>query len=148
MLKTNGILEAVIYVRDLKATQNFYGRILGLAVLSSSPRLVAFDAGRSSVLLAFKAGARREDMVDDDGFVPGHDGHGRLHFALSIAASDLDEWRNRLTAGGIAIASDYRRARGPVSLYFHDPDGHVVELATPGVWANGPAAPATRDVAG
>ena len=148
MLHTNGVLEAVIYVSDLQATAEFYGRVLNLAVLSSSPRLVAFDAGRGSVLLAFKAGSRREDMVDEDGLVPGHDGRGRLHFALSIARTDLEGWRNRLLAEGVAIASDYRRSRGPVSLYFRDPDGHVVELATPGIWANGPAAPATRDVAG
>ena len=148
MLETHGVLETVIYVHDLEATANFYERVLNLAVLSSSPRLVAFDAGNGSVLLAFKAGSRIEDIVDQDGLVPGHDGRGRLHFALSISASDLDGWRGRLIKEGVTIASDYRRARGPTSLYFHDPDGHVVELATPGVWANGPAAPATRDVAG
>ena len=26
--------------------------------------------------------------------------------------------------------------RGGTSLYFNDPDGNVVELATPGLWAN------------
>jgi catechol 2,3-dioxygenase-like lactoylglutathione lyase family enzyme len=26
-------------------------------------------------------------------------------------------------------------ARGGKSLYFRDPDGHLVELVTPGVWA-------------
>ena len=26
--------------------------------------------------------------------------------------------------------------RGGESLYFRDPDGHLVELATPGLWAN------------
>ncbi len=25
--------------------------------------------------------------------------------------------------------------RGGTSLYFHDPDGHLLELATPGVWS-------------
>ena len=68
--------------------------------------------------------------------IPGHDGKGRLHLALGIAAESLDEWRERLGRHGVAIISGTRWSRGGTSLYFHDPDGHVVELATPGLWAN------------
>ena len=35
---------------------------------------------------------------------------------------------------GIAIESRVTWERGGVSLYFRDPDGRSVELATPGLW--------------
>ena len=35
---------------------------------------------------------------------------------------------------GIAIISRVTWPLGGKSIYFHDPDGHVGELATPGTW--------------
>jgi catechol 2,3-dioxygenase-like lactoylglutathione lyase family enzyme len=37
---------------------------------------------------------------------------------------------------GIAIESRITWARGGTSLYFRDPDGHSLEVATPGLWPN------------
>ncbi len=129
-----GILETSLYARDVKQTASFYRDLFGFRTLVDSPRLVAFDIAGRSVLLIFQAGATESDSIDPRGTIPGHDGRGRLHFALSIPAADLDVWRARLADRGIAIAGEYRWPRGGVSLYFHDPDGAVVELATPGLW--------------
>jgi catechol 2,3-dioxygenase-like lactoylglutathione lyase family enzyme len=129
-----GLLETSLYARSLEATAGFYRDLFGFPTLVDTPRLVAFDVAGRSVLLVFQAGATEGDMVDARGLIPGHDGHGRLHFALSIAAADLDLWRTRLSERGIAIAGEYSWPRGGVSLYFHDADGAVVELATPGLW--------------
>jgi catechol 2,3-dioxygenase-like lactoylglutathione lyase family enzyme len=54
--------------------------------------------------------------------------------ALSIAAADLDAWRARLAECNVEIVGEYRWPRGGVSLYFRDPDGALIELATPGLW--------------
>jgi len=56
--------------------------------------------------------------------------------ALGIAAADYDVWRERLRARHIALESETRWDRGGRSLYFRDPDGHLVELVTPGIWPN------------
>ena len=148
MPATTGLLETAIYAKDLTLSAAFYERVLGLGAMLATPRLVAFDTGGGGVLLVFAKGASADDIVGPRGTIPGHDGRGKLHFALSIAAADLAAWRGRLASEGVAIIGEYNWPLGGASLYFHDPDGHVVELATPGVWANGPAAPATRDVAG
>jgi catechol 2,3-dioxygenase-like lactoylglutathione lyase family enzyme len=129
-----GLLETSLYARSLGETAAFYRDLFGLRTLVDSPRLVAFDVAKRSVLLVFQAGATEGDTVDPRGTIPGHDGRGRQHFAFAIAMADLDAWRARLSERGVAIVGEYRWPRGGVSLYFHDPDGAVVELATPGLW--------------
>jgi catechol 2,3-dioxygenase-like lactoylglutathione lyase family enzyme len=129
-----GLLETSLYARDLSVTAAFYRDLLGLRTLVDSPRLVAFEIAGRSVLLVFQAGATEADTIDARGTIPGHDGRGLLHFAVSIQAADLELWRERLSQRGIAIVGEYSWPRGGVSLYFHDPDGAVVELATPGLW--------------
>lgn len=129
-----GLLETSLYARDLKRTAKFYRELFDLKPLVDTPRLVAFEIPGPSVLLVFQAGATESDIIDGRGAIPGHDGVGRLHLALSIAAADLDAWRERLHECNVEVAGEYCWPRGGVSLYFRDPDGALVELATPGLW--------------
>jgi catechol 2,3-dioxygenase-like lactoylglutathione lyase family enzyme len=129
-----GLLETSLYARDLKRTASFYRDLLGLKALVDSPRLMAFEIARRSVLLVFQAGETEQDVVDPAGTIPGHDGRGRLHVAFSISADDLAAWRQRFAERGVDIVGEYRWPRGGVSLYARDPDGALVELATPGLW--------------
>jgi catechol 2,3-dioxygenase-like lactoylglutathione lyase family enzyme len=48
---------------------------------------------------------------------------------------DLDAWKKRLRANNVEIESEVTWSRGGRSIYFRDPDGHSVELATSGVWS-------------
>jgi len=130
------LVESSLYAKDLAVTSRFYAEVLGLQAMLTTPRLVAFDAGNRSVLLLFQEGATAEDLPTDEGLIPGHDGKGRLHLALGVRPAALSEWRERLEQHGVAIISETHWRRGGTSLYFHDPDGHVVELATPGLWPN------------
>ena len=129
-----GVLETSLYARDLKRTAAFYRGLFGFKALVDSPRLAAFEIAQRSVLLVFQAGATEQDVVDPGGTIPGHDGRGRLHLAFSIRADDLDAWRERLAERGVDIVGEYRWPRGGTSLYMRDPDGALVELATPGLW--------------
>src|ERR1700733_12145012 len=102
------LLETSLYARDLQRTAAFYRDVFGLKALVDSPRLVAFEIAKRSVLLVFQAGATEQDVVDARGAIPGHDGRGRLHLALSISADDIDAWRKRLAERGVEIAGEYR----------------------------------------
>jgi catechol 2,3-dioxygenase-like lactoylglutathione lyase family enzyme len=130
----DGLLETSLYARDLKRTAAFYRDLFRLSALVDSPRLVAFDVAARSVLLVFQAGSTEDDVVDARGTIPGHDGGGRPHLALSIASEDLDAWRKRLVERGVEVVGEYRWPRGGTSLYIRDPDDALVELATPGLW--------------
>ena len=43
--------------------------------------------------------------------------------------------RSGSRANNIAIEGRTTWKRGGESIYFRDPDGHLLELATPGLWA-------------
>lgn len=131
-----GLLETALYVADLDRAADFYEGVLGLKVMSRAPRLVALDAGRQGVLLLFRQGATAEDVALPGGTIPGHHGSGRLHMAFAVPADALDSWRRHLDQRGVRVRSEMAWQRGGHSLYFDDPDGHVVELATPGLWPN------------
>jgi catechol 2,3-dioxygenase-like lactoylglutathione lyase family enzyme len=99
-------------------------------------RLVAFDAGGGTVLLLFQRGGTAAPVVTPDGTIPPHDGSGTTHVAFGIDAADLEWWEARLATLDLAIESRVSWPRGGRSLYFRDPDGHSIELVTPGTWAN------------
>ncbi|HTK29970.1 MAG TPA: VOC family protein [Vicinamibacterales bacterium] len=130
------VLETALDCGDLQACVSFYQRLLELPVMLETDRVVALDAGGGSVLLLFPRGGATEPFHSPGGVVPGHDSNGPGHLAFAIDASDVDRWETRLADLGIPIESRVRWERGGLSLYFRDPDGRSVELATPGIWAN------------
>jgi catechol 2,3-dioxygenase-like lactoylglutathione lyase family enzyme/uncharacterized damage-inducible protein DinB len=129
------MLETALYVDDLDGAVAFYRDVLALRVLNASDRLVSMDAGQATVLLLFRRGATVSGLNFPCGWIPPHDGQGPVHLAFAIAAEALEPWVRRLEERGIAIESRVRWERGGQSIYFRDPAGHSVELATPGTWA-------------
>jgi catechol 2,3-dioxygenase-like lactoylglutathione lyase family enzyme len=131
----NGVLETALYVDDLERAARFYEDVLGLAGLTSDSRFRAYDVGGRSVLLLFRRGATLETVRLPGGTIPPHDGHGPLHIAFAVGAGDLAAWERRLDEGEIPIEGRTVWPRGGESLYVRDPDGHLLEFATPGLWA-------------
>jgi len=127
--KMNGLLESALYVNDVSRSARFYEEIFGFPVIADfGERGCAVHAGPQQVLLLFKKGASR-DMTTP------HDGDGELHLAFAIPASELIAWESWLAAKAIAVEDKRQWDLGGWSLYFRDPDRHLVELATPGVWS-------------
>ena len=79
-------------------------------------------------------GATLETVHMPGGTIPPHDGHGPLHMAFTVEADALADWEARLTRHGIPVEGRTKWTRGGESIYFRDPDGHLLELATPGLW--------------
>lgn len=134
MPEVTGVLETALYVEDLPRAARFYEEIFGLRKLAGDERFCAYGVAERQVLLLFKRGASLQRISEPGGAIPPHDGSGQLHFAFSVAVSELDTWEKWLEAKGIAVESRVRWPRGGRSMYFRDPDQHLVELATPGIW--------------
>ncbi len=133
----SGVVETALYVDDLVRAVAFYRDVLGLRPMEGDPeRFQAFDAGGRQVLLLFRRGGTREPMPGPGGTIPPHDGCGQNHVGFAIPADAYEAWRVRLQGLGITIESETRWERGGRSLYFRDPDGHLLELITPGIWEN------------
>jgi len=128
------VLETALYVTDMARAVAFYSDVLGLRPMGGSDRLTPMDAGEGTVLLLFLRGASAEGIHFPDGWIPPHDGAGPVHMAFAIDSAEFDAWQARLTEHGVAVEVVNRWERGGRSAYFRDPDGHSIELATPGVW--------------
>lgn len=127
--KTDGILESSLYVSDLARSTRFYQEIFGFRIIVDfGERGCAIEAGPKQVLLLFKKGASRAIQSP-------HDGDGELHIAFAIPAAELDEWEEWLQTKKIPVEEKRQWELGGWSLYFRDPDRHLVEVATPGVWS-------------
>lgn len=134
----NGVVESILYSDDLAGAIAFYRDVLGLKPMNGDgERFQSFDTGAQRVLLLFKRGGTLEPQpVASGGMIPPHDGQGPHHIAFAINRVDYEAWTSRLQYRGITIESEATWERGGRSLYFRDPDNHLVELVTPGIWPN------------
>ena len=143
MSSVSRLLETALYVENLERSARFYQQVLGLGAIDGtaaeketwSRALCPLGLPGGQVLLLFRKGATTATAVLPGGTIPPHDGAGRLHLAFAISAAELGEWRERLRSHGVPIEGEMNWPRGGTSLYFRDPDGHLVELATPGLWS-------------
>ncbi len=131
MSKLSGLLETSLYVDDLERSAKFYQSLFDLPVLVSIPRMVALAVPGAQVLLLFK---KKGSLSGAPG--GSHDGDGQLHMAFAIPKEEFDAWDARLQEHGVTISERVTWELGGRSIYFRDPDGHLIELATPGTWAN------------
>jgi catechol 2,3-dioxygenase-like lactoylglutathione lyase family enzyme len=134
MPKLSRVLETALYVADLDKAATFYGEVMGLPCIHADHRMCAYDVGGNSVLLLFPQGGSLQPIKTPGGSIPPHDGSGPMHVAFSIVADELEAWQDHLQAVGVSLQGRTEWPRGGVSLYFRDPDDHLLEIATPGLW--------------
>jgi catechol 2,3-dioxygenase-like lactoylglutathione lyase family enzyme len=130
----SAILETCLDVTDLARSRDFYAGLFGYPIMKSDDRFCAFSVAERQVLILFRRGSDPQGTTLSFGFIPAHGGSGAGHLGFGIPAGSLPAWQSRLAEQGVPIESSFTWPTGGTSLYFRDPDGHLLELLTPGVW--------------
>lgn len=134
--RVSGILETSLYVNDLDVSRRFYEAVFGFGTIFQDERMCAMEVPGEQILLLFRHGMTDTPAPGPDGFIPPHHGKGALHLAFAIPLRELAAWEEHLQRHEVAIESRLAWPAGGTSVYFRDPDGHSLEVATPGLWPN------------
>lgn len=132
-LSTRGFHHITMVSTDALRTLAFYRELLGIGLVKKTVNFddpgtyhlyFGDDGGRPGTILTFFewTGARR-----------GHWGVGGIHhLALGVATPEAQlKWKRRLTDAGVRVSGPVDRGYFK-SIYFADPDGQVLEIATRG----------------
>ena len=134
--RVSRLLESSLYVADLQHSERFYARVFGFETFLRDHRMVGMGVPGEAVLLLFKRGGSVQPSPTPGGVIPAHDGQGRQHLCFAIPKAELGAWERHLATLAISIESRVVQTHSGISLYFRDPDGHSLEVATPGLWPN------------
>jgi catechol 2,3-dioxygenase-like lactoylglutathione lyase family enzyme len=133
----SGILETALYVDNLDAAERFYGEVLGLTKIFAVPgRQLVFQCQESILLIFNPQHTERERIIINGGAIPLHGAHGAGHMAFRVARSEFETWRQHFRAAGVVVESELTWPNGAHSIYFRDPAGNSLELATPDMWTS------------
>jgi catechol 2,3-dioxygenase-like lactoylglutathione lyase family enzyme len=132
------VLETVLYAKDLDAIEAFYAQVLGLEPFGKVPGRHVFYRLKDQMLLIFNPDATRVAPPANALPVPPHGAAGEGHVCFAATAHEIDGWKARLAAQGVAIEADFEWPAGGRSIYFRDPAGNCLEFAEPKIWGLSP----------
>lgn len=130
-----GVLETSVYATDLDAAERFYAGVLGLEVYArEAGRHVFFRCGGGMFLVFHPQATAKGSRLPDGSWITPHGAEGPSHMAFRVREAEFEQWCGRLREAGVAIESEIRWPNGGLSLYFRDPAGNSIELATARLW--------------
>ena len=129
MKQIKKIKETCLYVSDLDRSVDFYHHKMGFGLISHKENRHAFFRVGTDVLLCFLPEITRYDQQ-----LPPHFAHGDQHLAFEVAPEDYELSKQKLISLGIEVIHEQNWRENVYSFYFRDPDAHVLEIVTEGLW--------------
>ena len=131
----HGILETVLYARDLGAVEDFYRRALGLEPFAKAEGRQVFYRVGDQMLIIFNPLVTSKPPAEDAELpVPPHGADGEGHVCFRASAAEITAWRKHLERLKIHIEADFEWPDGGRSIYFRDPAGNCLEFAEARIW--------------
>lgn len=135
MLLEHGLHHITAIGSDIQRTQEFFGGLLGMRLVK---RTNNFDDPKSFHWYWGVGDGKPGTLVSYFERTPDREkpvvmGAGQTHhFALAVADDETQlEWRDRLVSEGVPVTPVMDRVYFK-SIYMHDPDGNIIEIATVG----------------
>lgn len=129
-MRLRQVLETCLCVDDLGKAELFYRDVLGLELYDRQEgRHVFFRCGQQMFLLFDPRASSQADAK-----VPPHGTSGPGHVCFAAREDELPLWQSQLESRGIGIEAIVEWPEGGRSLYFRDPAGNCLEIATPRIW--------------
>ncbi len=117
----------VLFVEDFERLVSFYADKVGLPVRLRAEGYVEFAI--EGAKFALLARSRVSQLTGDTH--AGRPAPGAHEGAVTILVEDVDRVYRELSARGVPFLGDpHNRAWGQRSVLFHDPEGHLIEIAT------------------
>lgn len=131
-MRISGLHHVTAITRDLEATTAFYRDVLGLALVHEEPNPDDPEARHFWFGDADGAHGTLVSFLEYPELAPQPAGSSSLHhFALAVGSvEELGAWVDYLRSRDVECTDVMDRGRFS-SVYLHDPDGRVVEIASP-----------------
>ena len=130
-LQLRGLHHVTASVADLERTTTFYRDVLGLALTEEAdnpddPGARHFWFGDAAATPGTLVSFMEYPQLDE-----ARGGRGAVHhFAFAVdSAEEQLAWRDYLRSKGVPCSEVFERGRFK-SIYFRDPDGNLLEIAT------------------
>jgi catechol 2,3-dioxygenase-like lactoylglutathione lyase family enzyme len=121
-----GIGAITLFVDDLAAGREFYGRVFGLPVVFEDEDSAVFAFGSTLINLLTTTAA--QELIEPAVVAPLQSGS---RFQLTINVEDVDATCAELAARGVTLLNGpIDRPWGVRTASFVDPGGHIWEIAT------------------
>jgi lactoylglutathione lyase len=121
----------ILYVRDVPASVSFYEKAFGLSRRFAGPENNYAEMETGGTALAFVAA----DFVRPGlpgGFTPNDPAQPPAGIEIAFTTPDVPAaYQRAVQAGAHALAGPAAKPWGQVVAYVRDPDGVLIELATP-----------------
>jgi len=132
-MRLQGIHHVTAISSNIERTTDFYTETLGMRLvkktlnyddLNAPHYYFGVDEGKPGTVITYFGYNHRQMRRGNVGVGMTH------HFALAVKDDEAQlEWRDKLRSAGLQVTPvlDRKYFR---SIYFHDPDGHILEIAT------------------
>jgi catechol 2,3-dioxygenase-like lactoylglutathione lyase family enzyme len=114
MIQTNGIDHLVLHVQDVARAKKFYTELLGMTVYRENDAQAFLHCGQQGVALFKQRG--NEPLTT---------GNDLNHLALNVESGTYETLKAELENHGVTVTG---RPGDERCIYFHDPDGHRLQL--------------------
>ena len=127
LLKLSGLDHIALNVKSMDHAEEFYSKTLGFPVVNRTRtkaglQHIEVDAGNVAIALFESPNLDLKEAhktMTDDGY---------LHFAFGTTYDQLDSTLQALKESKVEMDGEPRDWGASVSVYFHDPDGHRLEI--------------------